>query len=293
MTSQITGINTVASLPTHGTGARRAHEIKLSILMPAYDERDTIRAAVEAVFAQEYPCEIELVVVDDGSEVPVANLISHIDDPRLLVYRHPANLGKGAALRQAAAIASGTHMVPLDADLEYDPADIVPMLAPVLAGRCDVVYGARLFGTNTRFQSYRHAVANRGLTLAANVLYDAYISDLHTCLKLMPLELFRSFPLRESGFGLDTEITACILKTGTRPFEVPVSYHSRSRAQGKKITWHDGVRCLQILARVKSARRPKVARAGSLQPREMITALAFVGAQPPVEVRDSQRAQAP
>jgi glycosyltransferase involved in cell wall biosynthesis len=209
--------------------------------MPAYDEEQTIADAVHAVLAQAYPCETELVVVDDGSRLPVQSLIDHIDDTRLVAYRHPANLGKGAALRQAAALATGTHMVPFDADLEYDPADLVVMLAPVIAGRCDVVYGTRLFGANTRFQSYRHGVANRALTLAANVTFDAYISDLHTCLKLMPLELFRSFPLREVGFGLDTEITARILKTGARPFEVPVSYHSRSKADGKKISWHDGL----------------------------------------------------
>jgi hypothetical protein len=283
--TQITGPTGVAALPTAAAGARTSN-IKLSILMPAYNEHRTIRAAVETVFSQDYPCEIELVVVDDGSDVPVVDLLVGIADPRLLVYRHSANLGKGAALREAAAIASGTHLVPLDADLEYDPADIVPMLAPVIAGRCDLVYGVRLFGANTRFQSYRHAVANRGLTLAANVMYDAAISDLHTCLKLMPIELFRSFPLRESGFGLDTEITACILKTGARPFEVPVSYHSRSKEQGKKVTWHDGVRCLQILARVKSARTATLTQRP--QPTDKVATLAFVGAPRPAETRDSK-----
>jgi glycosyltransferase involved in cell wall biosynthesis len=233
--------------------ARRRPEIKLSILMPAYDEEETVLSAVRTVLDQEYPCAIELVMVDDGSRTPVSELIGEINDPRLVLHRHPANLGKGAALRQAAALASGTHMVPFDADLEYDPADLVPMLRPILMGRSEVVYGTRLFGANTRFQSYRHGLANKFLTLAANVTFDAYISDLHTCLKMMPLDLFRSFPLRESGFGLDTEITARILKTGARPFEVPVSYHSRSKAQGKKISWRDGLECLQILARVRRA----------------------------------------
>jgi dolichol-phosphate hexosyltransferase len=225
--------------------------VKLSILMPAFNEDHTITNAVATVLRQEYPCPVELVVVDDGSQIPVHRFLDRIEDPRLTVYRSEANLGKGAALRQGAALATGTHMVPFDADLEYDPADLVPMLQPVLSGRCDVVYGTRLFGANTRFQSYPHGIANKFLTLAANVTFNSYITDLHTCLKLMPLDLFRSFGLREVGFGLDTEITARILRTGARPFEVPVSYHSRSRAQGKKITWRDGIECLGIMARVR------------------------------------------
>jgi hypothetical protein len=108
-----------------------------------------------------------------------------------------------------------------------------------------------LFGAHTRYQSYRHAVGNRALTFAANVLFDAYLSDLHTCLKLVPVELFRELELSEDGFGLDTEVTAKLLKRGVRPFEVPVSYHSRSIHYGKKITWRDGLQCLQVLTRVR------------------------------------------
>jgi glycosyltransferase involved in cell wall biosynthesis len=232
----------------------RERVVKLSILMPAYNEDRTLHDAVCLVLNQVYPCPIELVVVDDGSENSVKDLLGDVCDPRLRLAQHPTNLGKGAALRHAAAIAKGTHIVPFDADLEYDPADLVSMLAPVLAGRCEVVYGTRLFGASTRFQSYGHRLANRLLTLAANVMFDAYISDLHTCLKLMPLDVFKAFPLRETGFGLDTEITARILRSGTRPFEVPVSYHSRSREQGKKIVWTDGIDCLRILARIRTGR---------------------------------------
>jgi hypothetical protein len=133
------------------------------------------------------------------------------------------------------------------------------MLAPVVAGRCDVVYGTRLFGVNTVYQSYRYAMGNRFMTLVANVLFDSYLSDLHSCLKLVPRALFDSLRLRETGFGLDTEITASLLRRGIRPFEVPVSYHSRTHAEGKKISWKDGVACLQILGRVRFARdrRPR------------------------------------
>ena len=235
----------------NGRGSEPVRPVKLSILMPVLDEQRTIADAVGAVLSAEYPCEIELIIVDDGSTDRTSEILERLNDPRARVHRHPRNLGKGAALQTAATVATGTHIVPFDADLEYSPADLAQMLDPVLGGRCDVVYGTRLFGAHTMYQSYRHAMGNRIMTLAANVLFDAYLSDLHTCLKLIPLELFRSLDLRENGFGLDTEITAKILKAGIRPFEVPVTYHSRSYALGKKITARHGIECLRILARVR------------------------------------------
>jgi hypothetical protein len=125
------------------------------------------------------------------------------------------------------------------------------MLEPVLSGRSDVVYGARLFGFYTVYQSYRYAKGNRVMTQLANMIYDAGLSDLHTCLKLIPLPLLKTLPLSETGFGLDTEITAQLLKLGIRPFEIPVSYYSRSHAEGKKIRWQDAVACVRILLQVK------------------------------------------
>jgi glycosyltransferase involved in cell wall biosynthesis len=233
------------------TGAR---DVKLSILMPAYNEERTIERAVQVVLGTAFPCEVELIVVNDGSKDATAEILDAIEHPRAFVHHHPRNLGKGAALQTAAALATGTHIVPFDADLEYEPVDVARMLEPVISGRCDIVYGTRLFGANTVYQSYRHAMGNRALTLAANLMFDSYLSDLHTCLKLVPLALFRQLDLCESGFGLDTEITAKILKLGVRPFEVPVSYHSRSIAMGKKITWIDGVECLQVLSRIRFGR---------------------------------------
>ena len=225
--------------------------VKLSILMCAYNEEQRISRAIAEILQTDYPCDVELIVVDDGSSDGTPALLARLDDPRVIVYRHVVNLGKGAALRSAVKLATGTHAVPFDADLEYSPADIPRMLEPVLSGRSDVVYGARLFGFYTVYQSYRYAKGNRVMTQLANMIYDAGLSDLHTCLKLIPLPLLKTLPLSETGFGLDTEITAQLLKLGIRPFEIPVSYYSRSQAEGKKIRWQDAVACVRILLQVK------------------------------------------
>ena len=239
-------------------GAERSKPVKLSILMPAYNEERTIAGVIGEILGGAYPCDIELIVVDDGSTDRTPDLLAaavRLGDQRLIVHSHPGNLGKGAAVRTAAALASGTHVLPFDADFEYEPTDIPKVLEPILRGRCDVVYGVRLFGNNTVYRSYRYAVGNRFLTCVTNILFDSYLSDLHTCLKLMPLPLLRKLSLTETGFGLDTEITAHLLKRGIRPFEVPVSYYSRSHAEGKKITWRDAVACLRILFRERLTRR--------------------------------------
>jgi glycosyltransferase involved in cell wall biosynthesis len=225
--------------------------VKLSILMPVYNEESTIVRAVEEITNVDYPCEIELIVVDDGSTDATGVLISQIRDARVMVHTHLVNQGKGAALLSAASLASGTHVIPFDADLEYLAEDIPRMLEPVLKGRCNVVYGTRLFGFNTVYQSYRYAAGNRLLTFLANVFFDANLSDLHTCLKLMPAAVLKDLRFREVRFGLDTEVTALLLRQGVRPFEVPVSYYSRSHAQGKKITWRDAIKCIWILLRMR------------------------------------------
>ena len=177
------------------------------------------------------------------------------------MHRHPENMGKGAALRTAASLASGTHILPFDADLEYCPKDIPKLIEPIFTERFEVVYGVRLFGYNTVYRSFRYAVGNKLLTATTNVLFDSYLSDMHTCLKLVPLALFKRLILRENGFGLDTEITATLLRMGIRPFEVPVSYYSRSHADGKKINWRDALACLRILLRVRATRKRRLALA--------------------------------
>jgi glycosyltransferase involved in cell wall biosynthesis len=219
--------------------------------MPAYNEERTITQAIDELLRAKYPCDVELIVVDDGSTDQTSALLAQVKDARVIVHRHPSNLGKGAGLISALSLATGSHILPFDADMEYSPDDIPKILAPVIKGRCNVVYGVRLFGYNTVYQSYRYAKGNRVLTRLANLLFDACLSDLHTCLKLMPRAMMKSFNLREAGFGLDTELTAALLRRGERPFEVPVSYYSRSHAQGKKITWRDAAVCAWVLLRVR------------------------------------------
>jgi dolichol-phosphate hexosyltransferase len=233
--------------------------VKLSILMPAFNEERTIVQAVQEVLQTPYPCDFELIVVDDGSTDATETLLARMRHDRLVVHRHRQNRGKGAALRTAVSLARGSHAVPFDADLEYAAEDIPRMLDPVLKGRCDVVYGVRMFGFNTVYHSLRYAAGNRFLTALANVLYDACMSDLHTCLKLIPLPMLTALDLTEERFGLDTEVTALLLRNGVRPFEVPVSYYSRSHADGKKIKTHDALVCAWVLAKVRLRRRPQAA----------------------------------
>jgi glycosyltransferase involved in cell wall biosynthesis len=239
-------------------GPPRSQAVMLSILGPVYNEQATVLRAIREVLETDYPCAMELIVVDDGSADQTGALLARVSDDRVVVHRHPVNQGKGAALRTATSLASGTHLLPFDADLEYVAADIPRLLEPILKGRCDIVYGARLCGYNTVYQSYRYALGNRMLTFLTNVLFNANLSDLHTCLKLVPAMVMDEFRFTERGFGLDTELTALLLRRRLRPFEVPVSYFSRSHAQGKKINWRDAVRCVWVLLRTRLCRRSRL-----------------------------------
>jgi glycosyltransferase involved in cell wall biosynthesis len=229
--------------------------VKLSILMPVYNEEDRVADAVKQALAVEYPCPTELVIVNDGSRDGTAAVLDRIDDSRVRVVQHPTNRGKGAAIQTAADNAAGEYMVILDADLEYDPEDIPKLLEPVLDGRATVVYGNRTFGSHSAY-SFWYVMGNRAVTTAANVLYNSYIGDLETCFKLMPVALYRSLEIRSRGFGMEAEITGKLLRRRIRPYEVPISYRARTRAEGKKITWRDGVEALWILARERSRRLP-------------------------------------
>jgi glycosyltransferase involved in cell wall biosynthesis len=230
--------------------------VKLSILMPVYNEEERIADAVKQALAVEYPCDIELLVVDDGSRDGTAEILGRVDDAQLRVITHPRNMGKGAAIRTAVARAEGDYMVILDADLEYDPQDIPKLLAPVLDGRATVVYGNRTFGSHSAY-SFWYVMGNKGVTTVANVLFNSYIGDLETCFKLMPVDLYRSLDVRSRGFGMEAEVTGKLLRRRIRPYEVPISYRARGREEGKKITWRDGVEALWILGRERTRRRPQ------------------------------------
>jgi glycosyltransferase involved in cell wall biosynthesis len=261
---------TVCERP-HGwpDAAKRRHRpVRLSVVVPAYNEEATIADVLEDLLLLQVPCEMEVVVVDDGSSDNTAGILAAIHHPRLRVIRHERNRGKGSALMTGMMAATGTHLLPFDADSEYDAGDVPRLLEPVIRLRADVVYGARIPGMNTIFSSCWYPVGSWLTTWVANALFSSRLKDLHTCLKLVPLQIARDMALREAGFGMDTEVTARLLKMGLRPLEVPVSYHGRSRAEGKKIRWWDGIKCLAVLLRVRLSRSaPSAPPSGYRSPR--------------------------
>lgn len=224
----------------------------LSILMPVFNERETVERAIADALDAELPVERrELVLVDDGSTDGTRELLAGGSWPDgMKVVYHERNLGKGAALRTALQHANGEFSAVLDADLEYHASDLAVVLEPLLAGEATVVFGTRAWASHTAY-SFWYVVGNKAVTLATNVLYNCFISDVMTCQKAMRTELFRSLPLRERGFGVEPEIAARVLQAGERIYEVPIAYRARTRAEGKKLTALDGLRVLRTLVRCR------------------------------------------
>jgi glycosyltransferase involved in cell wall biosynthesis len=224
----------------------------LSILMPVYNERATVERAIEDALGAELPVERrELVLVDDGSTDGTREILAAGEwGDGVKVVFHERNLGKGAAIRTALAHATGEYAAVLDADLEYQAADLGPVVAPLLDGEATVVFGTRAWASHTAY-SFWYVVGNKAVTLAANVLYNCFISDVMTCHKAMRTDLFRSLPLRERGFAIEPEIAARVLRAGERIYEVPISYRARTRDEGKKLTAVDGLRVLKTLVRCR------------------------------------------
>jgi len=225
---------------------------RLSIIVPSYNEHLTILRVLDALLSLDIPGkELEIIVVNDGSTDGTAELLETFDDTRCVKVSHAVNLGKGAAVRTGIASAQGSHALIFDADQEYDVGDVPRLVSPILSGRAEVVYGNRMSGFGTVHPSLWHSVGNKAMTFVANLMFGSAISDLHTCLKLIPMPLLRSFKLDENGFGLDTEVSAEVLRAGFRPFEVPISYVGRSKEEGKKIRLNDAIRCVFVLAKVR------------------------------------------
>jgi glycosyltransferase involved in cell wall biosynthesis len=224
----------------------------LTILMPVYNERSTVERAIDDALTAELPVdERQLVVVDDGSTDGTRELLTGRewgDDVTLVL--HDRNRGKGAALQTGLGHATGDYSAVLDADLEYRASDLAPLLETLLSGDARVVFGTRSWSSHAAF-SFWYVMGNKVVTLATNVIYNCWISDVMTCHKAMSTELFRSLRLRERGFAIEPEIAARVLRTGERIYEVPITYKARSREEGKKLTALDGLRVLRTLARCR------------------------------------------
>jgi glycosyltransferase involved in cell wall biosynthesis len=223
----------------------------LSVLMPVYNEAATVERAITDLLAAELGMDFELIVVDDGSVDGTREILEAKPWPdRVRLLRQDVNRGKGAAIRTALKEARGEYTTIFDADLEYEPSDLAGLLEPLVDGRANAVFGVRAFDGYTS-HSFLYVLGNKGVTLAANILFNVYLRDLMTCHKAIRTDLFRGLPLKESGFGIEPEITARLLQRGERIFEVPVHYRARSDEEGKKLTATDGLRVLRTLMRCR------------------------------------------
>src|SRR5262249_12613124 len=221
----------------------------VSVVMPAYNERQTIEEIVRRVLA--VPLRTELIVVDDGSTDGTRQRWGALEEElRFVLILQPENRGKGAALRTGFARVSGDIVVVQDADLEYSPEEYPALIELICAGRADVVYGSRFLGRHRVFL-FTHYLGNKLLTLMTNVLYNTILTDMETCFKVMRTEVVRSFKLESNGFGIEPEMTAKIFKRGYRVYEIPITYDGRSYSEGKKITWRDGLVALWVLLKYR------------------------------------------
>jgi glycosyltransferase involved in cell wall biosynthesis len=227
-----------------------AQYAKLSVIVPVFNERNTVAEIVRRMRAVELPVEREIIIVDDGSDDGTRHVLSQLADSTVRVVHHPHNKGKGSAIRTALGHVTGDLVLIQDADLEYEPDDWPKLLAPVLKGRAVVVYGSRFTGER-RNMLLLHWVGNRFLSLVTNVLYNSTLSDMETCYKLFDSRVILGMKLNAERFEFEPEVTAKVLRRKIRIYEVPISYSGREFDEGKKITWRDGFVALWALVKYR------------------------------------------
>ena len=221
--------------------------MKLSIIIPCYNESKTIISLINAV-KRSPVTEKEIIIVDDGSKDGTRNILSALDDPDIRVIFHKLNQGKGAALRTGFQEATGDICIVQDADLEYDPQEFPLVIQPIIEGKADVVFGSRFqSGRPHRVVYFWHRIGNGVLTLMSNLFTDLNLSDMETCYKAFRREVIQSINIRENRFGFEPEVTAKIAKMNLRIYEVGISYYGRTYDEGKKIGWKDGVRAIYCI----------------------------------------------
>ena len=226
----------------------------LSVVIPVYNEKETLFEIIRQVLASPVQLEREIVLVDDCSTDGTRELYPQIEqkfpNARIRLVKHKFNQGKGAALRTGYAEAQGDIILVQDADLEYDPMDYPKLVQPILDGKADVVYGSRyLTGDVHRVMFYWHTMGNKLLTLLSNMFTNLYLTDMETCYKVFKAEVIKSIKLKSDRFGVEPEVTAKVARGGWRVFEVGISYAGRSYGEGKKITWRDGLKALFCIVR--------------------------------------------
>lgn len=230
--------------------------MKLSVLIPVYNECDTVEEIVRR--ARAVPIDVEIVVVDDGSVDGTRDVVQRLLDEGQVdkLVLQPENRGKGAAIRAAVSMASGDAAIIQDADLEYDPAEYVRLLEPIAQGKADVVYGSRFAGEGPhRVLYFWHYVGNRLLTLLSNMVTNLNLTDMETCYKMFRRSVLETIEIEENRFGMEPEITAKLAQGGWRIFEVGISYSGRTYAEGKKIDWRDGISAFRCILKYGLWRR--------------------------------------
>ena len=226
---------------------------KLSVIVPVYDERNTVVEIVRRMRAVDLPVDLEIVIVDDGSTDGTGDVLRQLADSTVRVVLHEHNKGKGAAIRTGLEKVTGDLVLIQDADLEYDPEDWPSLLDPILRGKAQVVYGSRFTGQRKNMMPL-HWMGNRFLSLVTNILYSSTMSDMETCYKLFDRRVLEGITIQSDKFDFEPEITAKVLRRGYRIYEVPISYAGREMSEGKKITWRDGISALRALIKYRFTR---------------------------------------